>query len=296
MGALVYAPDYSFDTEKSLLDLDILAQESQQVLAGNSTDMLEELQRLGGSSAGARPKATIGLSPDKQKIIEGAVISDPAYEAWIVKFANSLDGEDAGAVEYVYSLMARLAGIAMTETHLFPASSGAGYFATRRFDRMSHGKRLHMHTACGLLHSDFRTPSLDYADLLKLTMTLTRDVRAAQEMFCLAVFNLFSHNRDDHSKNFSYLMDEQGVWRLAPAYDLTFSPGPRGEQSTMIGGEGRNPNAGHLLKLAHHADLKPAQANEIIEQVRDALTQWNMLACEAGVARETILRIGKMIT
>ncbi|PIR38090.1 MAG: phosphatidylinositol kinase [Alphaproteobacteria bacterium CG11_big_fil_rev_8_21_14_0_20_39_49] len=288
MGALVYEPDYSQSSYDTLINLDALAQASQQVLEGESSEVLEELLRLGGSSAGARPKATIGLSTDKRKIIEGTMDLDKDYEPWIVKFANSMDGADAGAIEYVYSQMARMAGIDMPETHLFPAREGAGYFATKRFDRDTNGKRLHMHTACGLLHSDFRTPSLDYEDLIKVTMTLTRDIRAAQAMYRLAVFNVLSYNRDDHSKNFSFLMDKNDTWTLSPAYDLTFSSGPRGEQSTMVAGEGKNPTKEHLLKLVPHADLKPKQANEIIDQVHQALSHWSDLAKDAGVTSENI--------
>lgn len=295
MGALVYAPDYSHTADETLLNLDMLAEESQHVLTGEAPEVLEELLRLGGSSAGARPKATISLSGDKQKIIEGTAKCDETFEPWIVKFANSTDGADAGAVEYVYSQMAHMAGIIMPETHLFSARNGAGYFATKRFDHDGTGQRLHMHTACGLLHSDFRTPSLDYEDLIKLTIGLTRDVREAQAMYRLAVFNVLSHNRDDHSKNFSYLMDEHGTWKLAPAYDLTYSFGPRGEQSTMVAGEGKIPTEEHLLKLARHADLKPQQAHEIIEQVRDALSHWKALAQNAGVATRTIVTIHQAI-
>lgn len=295
MGALIYEPDHSDAASNAALDLDRLAEESRHVLSGESSDVLEELLRLGGSSAGARPKASVAVSGDKKNITEGTANLKESYQPWIVKFANSMDGEDAGAVEYVYSQMARMAGVDMSETYLFPAKSGAGYFATKRFDRLENGKRLHMHTACGLLHSDFRTPSLDYEDLIKAAMALTRDVRAAQAMFRLAAFNVLSHNRDDHSKNFSFLMDERGAWRLAPAYDLTFSSGPRGEQSTMVAGEGRNPNAEHLLKLAHHADLKPAEAKEIIGQVCEGLSTWRNLAENAGVAKETIKTIGNVI-
>src|SRR5690606_9623466 len=106
-------------------------------------------------------------------------------------------------------LMARDAGVDMPDVHLFPAKAGAGYFATRRFDRIGPN-RLHMHTACGLLHADFRTPALDYEDLLALTGFLTRDVREVEKMYRLAVFNVLAHNRDDHSKNFSFLMDASG--------------------------------------------------------------------------------------
>lgn len=295
MGALVYAPDYSEDVQDKAVNLDALADQSQKILEGNSEEVFEELLALGGGSQGARPKAMIGVSRDKNKVIQGARDLPAGYEPWLVKFANTADGQDAGAIEYVYSLMAQEAGLEMMDAHLFPAKKGAGYFATKRFDRTESGGRLHMHTACGLLHSDFRVPSLDYQDLIKATMILTRDIREAQKMYRLAVFNVLSHNRDDHAKNFSFLMDETGAWRMAPAYDLTFSSGPGGEQSTMVMGEGKNPGIEHLLKLAEVADLSKDEAQRIIDETVTALLQWKELAKSCGVSKANIKRIGDII-
>lgn len=295
MGALVYEPEQINQTIDESISLDVLAKQSRQVLEGGSNEVFAELLALNGSSAGARPKAMIGVNSDKSKIIQGLHQLPTGYEPWLVKFSNHQDGEDAGAIEYVYSLMAREAGIEIEETHLFPANKGSGYFATRRFDQLSNEKRLHMHTACGLLHSDFRIPSLDYQDLIKLTMMLTRDVREAQKMFRLAVFNVLSHNRDDHAKNFSYLMNEQGKWRFAPAYDLTFSSGPDGEQSTMVIGEAKKPAANHLMQLANLTDLTPKQAQQIIDQTRSALAKWESLAKNFAVSKANISRVKERI-
>lgn len=181
----------------------------------------------------------IGVDQKRQTLIYGTPDLSDEFEPWLVKFPNVKDGLDAGAIEYIYALMAVRAGIDMMEVHLFPAQKGGGYFATKRFDRKGK-KRLHIHSACGLLHSDFRTPSLDYEDLMALTMILTRDVREVEKMFRWAVFNVLAYNRDDHGKNFSFLMDVSGQWRLSPAYDLTFSSGPQGEQSTTVMGEGKH--------------------------------------------------------
>lgn len=296
MGALIYEPDYSADISDTQIDLDALSEQSQHILAGESSDLLDELLALNCSSAGARPKAMIAVNKDKTHIIHGIAPLDADYAPWLVKFANSADSPDAGAIEFVYSQMARLAGLEIMETYLFPAKRGFGYFATQRFDLLPDGKRLYMHTACGLLHSDFRVPALDYQDLIKATMMLTRDIREAQKMYRLAVFNALSYNRDDHAKNFSFLMDETGQWRLSPAYDLTFSSGPGGEQSTMVMGEGKNPSIDHLLKLAALADLPEQKANEIIEQVRNALNQWHTLAKQAGVTTQKQESIAEKIT
>jgi serine/threonine-protein kinase HipA len=287
MGALVYEPDYGIEEGKDAINLDALAQESQEVLNGTSEEVLQELLALNGSSAGARPKALIGVDKTRKKIIHGVSKLPKGYEPWLVKFANTQDGVDAGAIEYVYALMARDAGVHMPDTHLFPAKRGAGYFAVRRFDRGGN-KRLHMHTAGGLLHSNFRLPSLDYEDLIALTGRLTRDVREVERIFRLAVFNVLSHNRDDHAKNFSFLMDEKGEWKLSPAYDLTFSSGVRGEQSTMVMGEGKTPGVEHLAKLGAEAQLPKAKAKEIIEQTKSALSGWSKLAKEYEVSRANI--------
>lgn len=291
MGALVYEPDHSMVDMSDVVNLDRLAEQTQEVLDGSADEVLQDLLALNGSSAGARPKVLIGMDESRRNISHGVHQLPEGYIPWMVKFANAQDGADAGAIEYVYALMAMKAGIHMQDVHLFTAQKGSGYFAIKRFDRIG-SKRLHMHTVCGLLHSDFRTPSLDYEDLIALTGLLTRDVREVAKMFRLAVFNVLSHNRDDHTKNFSFLMDETGEWKLSPAYDLTFSSGPRGEQSTMVMGEGKNPTVEDLVKLGDEAKIPKAHMSEIIEQTKSALQQWKVLAKEYGVSASNIDLIG----
>lgn len=292
MGALVYEPDNSAKDVEGGIDLDTLATQAQEVLDGDAQDVLQELLALNGSSAGARPKAMIGVNKTRKNIVHGAQSLPTGFTPWIVKFANAADGKDAGAIEYVYALMAKEAGVHMTDVHLFPAKRSAGYFATKRFDR-NGAARIHTHTACGLLHSDFRVPSLDYEDLIALTGRLTRDVREVEKMFRLAVFNVLAYNRDDHSKNFSFLLDENGEWKLSPAYDLTFSSGPGGEQSTMVMGEGRRPSTEHLVKLGLEAKIGRADIDAILDRTRHALSKWKNLAKENGVSRENIALIAE---
>ena len=234
MGALTYWPDYGATSSVGTLGLDDLSGQTRAILRGESSDVLEDLIQLNGSSAGARPKALIAFNPGGNSIHQVDEVLPVGFESWIVKFGNSRDGLDAGAIEYVYNLMAAKAGLDVTQCHLFEGKGNAGYFAAKRFDRLHEGKKLHVHTACGLLHSDFRTPALDYEDLVKATLWLTKDARQAQKIFRYAVFNVLAHNRDDHSKNFSFLMDEKGIWQVSPAYDLTFSSGPAGQQSMLV--------------------------------------------------------------
>ncbi len=294
IGALIYEPDYNTDNSAESINLDTLSAQTQEVLNGDAKDVLQELLALNGSSTGARPKALIGVDRGHKNIIHGKHALPDEFQYWLVKFANNMDGNDAGAIEYVYSIMAKEAGIRMTETYLFPSSRCAGYFSTQRFDRDGY-QRFHTHTACGLLHSDFRSPSLDYEDLLSLTQVLTRDVREVEKMFRLAIFNVLSHNRDDHGKNFTFLMDASGEWKLSPAYDLTFSSGPRGEQSTMVMGEGKNPRPEHLIKLGVDAKIERTKIDGIIKQTHHALNQWMVLAKEYGVSQRNIELINNKI-
>lgn len=294
MGVLVYEPDTRFPDDPAPLDLDHLAEQARQVMEGSADRVIETLLALNGSSAGARPKALIGLDQSRQQISYGAGQLPDNQEAWLVKFPNTQDGAEAGAIEYVYALMAKAAGVAMPDVHLFPSRNGCGYFAVRRFDREGR-KRWYMHTAAGLLHSDYRAPSLDYEDLLTLTGALTRDIREVEKIYRLAVFNVLAHNRDDHAKNISFLMNETGEWKLSPSYDLTFSQGPNGEQSTMVMGEGKNLGVRHLKMLGREARLPSDTIQTIINQTRGALHKWPELAALYGVSKATIQLIDKRI-
>jgi len=295
-GALLYEPiveNTHIDTNNQFI-LDDLAAASKEILKGKSEEMLETLLTLGGSSAGARPKVMVQLSDDKKSIIHGAQPLQNGYDHWLVKFASSHDSEDIAKVEYIYSLMARDAGIKMSETTLLE-SKGHYYFATKRFDRVGDS-RVHMHSVAGLTHSDFRVPTLDYDDLLALTLHLTRDVNELHKMFRLAVFNLLTHNRDDHAKNFSFLMESDGRWRLSPAYDLTFSYGPGGEHSTTYLGEGKNPNKDTLLALAKKHDIRDAK--KIIGDIQKVVKKFDNYATKIDLnlnSRAMILSIFKTL-
>ena len=295
LGALVYEPDESPKFDDEIIDLDVLASQTKEVLEGDSDEVIAELLALNGSSAGARPKALIGVDKERKNISFGALQLSDDFEHWMVKFPNSQDGKDAGAIEYVYALMATEAGIVMPNVHLFSSQMGNGYFAVKRFDR-SENKRLHMHTVSGLIHNNFRFPSLDYEDLLSLTSFLTKDIREVEKMFRLAVFNVMAHNRDDHAKNFTFLMNEIGEWKLSPAYDLTFSNGPGGEQSTMVMGEGRNINLKHLLKLGSEAQLSKGFIDNVIDKTLSALNKWEILSKNYGVNDSNIQLINRKIS
>ena len=280
MGALSYEPDLSqYSGDDTPLALDRLAEESAIMLAGESEEVFEELLRLSGSSAGARPKIVAQVNADKTKIIHGPAQLKRGFEHWMIKFANSQDPRDIGAIEYAYSLMARDAGVEMPETHLFRTKK-RGYFGAKRFDRQGD-RRIHMHSLSGLIHADHRHPTLDYNMLLRVVLVLTKNIVEVEKAYALACFNVLAHNRDDHPKNFSFLVGDSNSWVFAPAYDLTFSDGPAGEQSTMVMGEGKKPGVEHLKTLGKEHNLK--NASRILARVQKAVARWGDVATEAGV-------------
>ncbi len=290
MGALSYEPENDVeDLAFNEIVLDELAKSSEEILEGSSDSMVDELLALGGSSGGARPKVLVQLSADHTQIVHGKQKLKEGFSHYMVKFASSQDSQEIGAIEYAYSLMVREAGLEMPHTLLLEGKKGR-YFAIERFDRVGDS-RVHMHSVAGLTHSDFRFPTLDYDDLLRLTLHLTKSMVEVEKMFRVACFNLFAHNRDDHAKNFSFLMDEKGIWRFSPVYDVTFSHGPGGEHSTMYMGEGKNPTKEHLFQLGEKYKLKAYR--EIINKVEEAISRWSRFAKEAGVSTRTHAEIGK---
>ena len=294
MGALVYEPDSSPPIIQEFIDLDHLATQTEKILEGASGEIITELLALNGSSAGARPKALIGVDQARKNISYGVNQLNDGFEHWLVKFPNSQDSTDSGAIEYVYALMAKEAGLYFPDVQLFSSQKGNGFFGVKRFDRQEN-KRFHMHTVSGLIHSNFRFPSLDYEDLLSLTMALTKDIREVEKMFRLAVFNVMAHNRDDHAKNFSFLMNEFGEWKLSPAYDLTYSNGPGGEQSTMVMGEGRNITIEHLVKLGLEAKISKELIDQIIAKTAESLSKWIRLSKDYGVSKSNIELINRAL-
>lgn len=293
MGALTYHPSREVDTGDQLLDLVKLGMNVEQVLAGEAAEVLPELMRAGGSPAGARPKVLVGVQDTR--IISGEGELPEGFEHWLVKFAAKADAGDAGPVEYVYSLMARAAGIDMPETRLFEASQGKRrrrYFGVKRFDRAPGNRRYHVHSFANLIHTNFRIPSTDYADLFKVTKALTRNHADVLRLFRLMVFNIAAHNRDDHAKNFAFIFDDQvNEWSLSPAFDLMFADGPGGEQTMTVSGKGRDISAADCTALAEKAGIKSKQAKAIISEVNEAVGRWKAFAKEVGVSKSAIKEI-----
>lgn len=290
-GALIYNPAIKNEENFSdKIDLDRLKTVMDEVYKGTSTEVIEELMHLGGSSGGARPKANVGYNPEIDELIHGYNTLPEGFEHWIIKFPSSEDPIDIANIEYAYYKMALAANIEMSECKLLKSASGQQIFGTKRFDRIGNN-RIHMHSMAGLTNDNFRRSSIDYGHIIDTAYRLEQSATARRKVLRLAAFNIYSHNRDDHSKNFSWLMDDSGIWSLAPAYDLTYSSTSIDEHSTRVAGVGDNPGRANIMTLAEEFSI--SKPSELIEEVQESLSHWPVIAKECGVSAESINRIQK---
>ena len=283
-GALIYKPSNDELTSNERVDLDLLDLHLEEIIRGESEDIVDQLFQKGGSPGGARPKIYAGYNPIENELIYGSGELPEGFQHWMVKFAASSDSIDIAHTETAYYQMAITAGIDMSESRLLSGKSGKKYFATKRFDR-EHNNRLHLVSAAGMFHDDYEHSQLDYGTLIHETDLLINDYRVNEQQFRRAVFNVFAHNRDDHSKNFAFLMDQNGKWSIAPAFDLTFSSSSQGMHSTTVAGNGVNPGTKELLSLAEHFSIR--QGERIIQEVKSVIGEWNYFANEAKVQAST---------
>lgn len=252
MGLLEYIPDFSEDTDRSNIDFDTIQKECNDLLDSKKVDNIINLYSLGGSSGGARPKSLIKYGG----------------EDYIVKFSSKFDPNNIAEIEFKYMSLAKQAGINIPTIKLVNSKSGKKYFLIKRFDRESN-KKIHMISAAALLEVDFRAPSLDYNDLIKLTRVLTKNDDDAIEMYRRMVFNVLIDNQDDHAKNFSFIYDDiNKTYRLSPAYDITPGRTYYGEHTTSVNGKGKNITDDDMLNVAISNKIELNAARQIIERCK----------------------------
>lgn len=253
MGALEYVPETKYESPASSMLLDEIAKECEKIFELKHSDDLDKIFYMGGSSGGARPKVFYSINE----------------EEWIVKFPSSIDCKNIGELEYKYAICAKKCNIEVPEVKLLPSKVNSGYFACKRFDRKGKEK-VHMISASALLETSHRIPNLDYNILMQLTLHLTQDYEEVEKLYRLMCFNVFAHNRDDHSKNFSFLYDE-GKWSLSPAYDLTYSNSIGGEHATTVAGNGLNPGMEELLSVAKQIGINEKWAKNTAQEIRETV-------------------------
>ena len=301
MGALEYEPEILADHADPSINLAQIAENIEQIMSGESAEVLERLRIDGGSPGGARPKVAIAFSEDMKHCISGASRIPDDYSHWIVKFRSDPKGPngdpmDAGRIEAAYADMARAAGIDMPKTSLIPILARGReelFFAVKRFDR-DVNRKIHMLSASGMLYASHRMPSLDYDEgVLQSVAVVTKSKNEIEKAFKVMLFNVLAHNKDDHAKNFAFLFDRRiGTWKFSPAFDLTFNHGMNGHHSTSIHGSTR-PHREDIQKVAKSHRL--SRWNEALDQVRAATTQWAFFASQYGLSRSRTLEIQKAL-
>lgn len=266
---------------------------------------MTDILRVGTSAGGARAKAVIAWNPETNEVRSGQVAAGEGFEYWLLKFDGVSGNRDKeledpqgyGVIEYAYYNMAKAAGIEMSECRLFE-ENGRRHFMTRRFDRLANGEKLHMQSLCALAHYDFNIAgAYSYEQALLVIRQLGLPMEAIEEQFRRMVFNIIARNQDDHVKNIAFLMNKEGEWSLAPAFDVIYSFNPSGMWTHLhqmtLNGKRDDFEMEDFKACAKVASMKRGRAKTIVNEVHDAVTKWKLYADEAGVfpeAREHIQR------
>ena len=310
MGALEYRPTmFGQGNESEVIHVEALAELADEILKSRKQasaklvpDMAHysSILKVGSSAGGARAKALIGWNETTGEVRSGQVALPEGFGYWLIKFDGLVgngdkEGDDKwgyGRVEYAYHLMARAAGIEMTECRLW----NRRHFMTRRFDRLDDGGKLHMQTLGALAHFDFNNPHLySYEDAFDVTRRVVNDARANEQMFRRMIFNVLAWNCDDHVKNIAYLMDRAGEWHLAPAYDECYAWNPAGDWTSRhqmsVNGKRIGIEDADLLACARFANLRERKARAVLDEVRAAVCDWRRFAAEAEVRDDFVTKI-----
>ncbi len=307
MGALEYAPatgpkghhSDQIQVDKLVaLASDILTQRDTLSVSFNSKDKenaVKDILQIGTSAGGARAKAVIAWNPSTNEVRSGQLPVEEGFEHWLLKFDGVSGNKDKesedpggyGLIEYAYAKMAADAGITINECRIFKENN-RHHFMTRRFDRLSGNKKLHMQSLGALAHYDFNMAgAYSYEQTMLVIRQLGLPMSAIEEMFRRMVFNIIARNQDDHVKNIAFLMDQSGTWSLAPAYDLVYSFNPVGSwtknHQMTVNGKQDNFTLEDLKVCARTASMKRGRAETIIREVRERVVRWRDYADEVGV-------------
>jgi serine/threonine-protein kinase HipA len=301
MGALEFEP--AIAETRSLpvivaLDMAHLVEDARRALHGELSEITQEMMDIGSSAGGARAKAVIGWNPQTHEVVSGQFDLPDEYEHWLLKFDVRADGVlnhsvSFGRTEYAHYLMATEAGVKMSECRLLE-EGGRAHFMTRRFDRRGNEK-VHVQSLCGLMHLDFNTPYVhSYEQYLRAVLDLKLDAPALEQAWLRCVFNVAAVNCDDHTKNFSFMLDQSGKWDIAPAYDTCFSHNPAvgkwtRQHQMRVGGKAWDIKDTDLIALAETFDIRDAV--NLLERVVSAVARWPDFAEQAGVPPPEMTRI-----
>lgn len=267
--------------------------------ADRDDEALKSLFKIGSSAGGARAKAIISIDEQTGEICSGQIQAPQGYSYWLLKFdvdqkENALgDPQGFGKVEYAYHLMAKAAGIDMTECRLLKEGSRS-HFMTKRFDRMEDGDKLHVQTLCAMDQADYNAPgSYSYESALMVCRDLELSRLEQIELYRRMVFNVLARNQDDHTRNIAFMVWRDGIWKLTPAYDVCWSYNPVGDWTARhqmtLNGKRDDFVLDDLLSVASH--ISNFNPRPVIKKVALAVSRWKFFASKAGVPSELAVQI-----
>jgi serine/threonine-protein kinase HipA len=301
MGALSFEPSDEDILPAEKLQLKELAKEvialqaDENSGAGKADAQLRHLMQLGGSPQGARPKVLVDFNARTGQLSSGMPLAGSATP-WLMKFPAESEHREVCAIEELYARVARKGGMDMPRSRCFDLGTKYSAFGVERFDRVVRDKqviRVPIMSMSAYLQTDHRLPSLDYETILLATLQITGDQREVVKAFARCIFNVIMHNRDDHSRNFAFRMNEQGLWTLSPAFDLTYSFGPGGEHSTSVAGHGKNITRAQLMQVAKAGGISTLVAARCINEWLNSAKSMGKLLKELSVRRTTMVDLQK---
>lgn len=293
-GSLSFRPAIE-DGLDGVMPLDALGKEMEASIEGHLEHVSNELLRAGSSPQGARPKVMVDCDAGFQEARVTTGEPAPGQRSWLIKFASRDEPEDAPLMEQVYMDSAREAGLWVMDSVLLNLH-GKPAFATERFDRTPAG-RVFCHTLGGLLHFSHRAGGMDYVNVAEVMDRLHVPEPSYRQAYARAVFNAAMSVRDDHAKNFAFVLGKDNAWDISPAYDLTYMSGPGGYHTmTFAGGDLRDPTQADLLNLATHYRVDRAEARQIIEGMAAVSHRVPLMARGLGVSQDTLAPIERRLT
>ena len=321
MGALEYYPVIASENIDEKINVSELVELASMVLRNrkslnsvldecNKAEMntaLSQIISVGTSAGGARAKAVIAWNPETNEVRSGQTENSKGFEHWLIKFSGVAgnkdkedeDREDFGIIEYTYYLMAKEAGINMSECRILDDGKNS-HFMTKRFDRDDKGNKFHMQTLCAMAHMDFnQAGAYSYEQFFSVMNKIGIHHLDSVEAFKRMVFNIYAFNCDDHTKNISFLMDKQGQWKLSPAYDVSFAYNPNGlwtsSHQMTVNGKRKNFTELDFENCAKFGNLSHREVKNAIADVKAAVSNWKIIAKNTGVSQRRIDEIWEFI-
>ena len=321
MGALEYYPVIASENIDEKINVSELVELASMVLRNrkslnivldecNKAEMntaLSQIISVGTSAGGARAKAVIAWNPETNEVRSGQTENSKGFEHWLIKFSGVAgnkdkedeDREDFGIIEYTYYLMAKEAGINMSECRILDDGKNS-HFMTKRFDRDDKGNKFHMQTLCAMAHMDFNQAGVySYEQFFSVMNKIGMHHLDSVEAFKRMVFNIYAFNCDDHTKNISFLMDKQGQWKLSPAYDVSFAYNPNGlwtsSHQMTVNGKRKNFTELDFENCAKFGNLSHREVKNAIADVKAAVSNWKIIAKNTGVSQRRIDEIWEFI-